>query len=208
MHSGTLAAFILSTTGRRQVREGTIASLAASDWGSPPTVVLDQQRYSSPGARMVDNARTLLLRAVAGGAELVLFLEDDVEVNPHIRYNLEHWPPLRTWRPGQHLFASLYDPNVGSLDPGADGPTWRIVDPDLAYGSQALLLSRATVRWILQRWDDLPGLHDTRMPQLAARVTPVLYHRPSLVQHRQVPSVWGGVPHAAADFDPTWRTSA
>ena len=49
------------------------------------------------------------------------------------------------------------------------------------------------------------GYHDIRMTRLAARVTPLVYHRPSLVQHLAVRSTIGGVRHEAADFDAGWR---
>lgn len=200
-----MVAYMISTTERREVRRETVADLRTSDWAAPPVVVLDLARHARKQDRIGDTTRRALLRALADGGDLLLLLEDDVEVNRTIRANLAAWPPLRDRRPGSHFFASLYNPNVGSIDPAADGATWRRVDPELAYGAQALVLAATTAAWILQRWDDVVGMPDIRMPRLAARCVPVLYHRPSLVQHRETPSAWGGAPHHAPDFDRHWR---
>ena len=187
------------------MRQQSIEDLRTSDWGAPPVVVLDLARHERKQDRVTDTTRRALLRALRDGGDLVLLLEDDVEVNRSIRANLAAWPPLVERRAGDHLFASLYNPNVGSIDPAADRPTARVVDPELTYGAQALVLAAATVRFILHHWDEGIGMPDIRMPRLAARCTPILYHRPSLVQHRPVPSAWGGVAHHAEDHDRTWR---
>jgi hypothetical protein len=52
-----------------------------------------------------------------------------------------------------------------------------------------------------------PGNPDQRMPAIAARVTSIYYHVPSLVDHESVPTTWGGIEHSARDFDPQWRAS-
>jgi hypothetical protein len=58
---------------------------------------------------------------------------------------------------------------------------------------------------VLERWDELQGYPDIRISRLAGRLTPLWFHLPSLVQHRAVPSVWGGVAHQAPDYDAEWR---
>ena len=80
-----------------------------------------------------------------------------------------------------------------------------MADPEAVYGGQAFLMSVATARWILEHWDD--GMHDIMWPRLAAQRSPVVYHRPSLVQHRGVPSTWGGVQHHASDYSPDWQAA-
>ncbi len=206
MHRAEIVAFIGSVTSRRHVRADTLEGLRRTDWGAEPTVVLDQARYDDPGMRSTDTAREALERAAQRDDwDVVLFLEDDVDCNRHLRHNLEHCAPIRALEPGGHLCASLYDPGVGSLDPAQDAPTYRIVDPQHTYGSQAVLFSRTTLNHVLDGYRDHIGLGDIRMFHLAARLGPIHYHRPSLVQHRPVPSHWGGVAHAAADFDPTFR---
>jgi hypothetical protein len=203
--AASMVAYMISTTERREVRAQTVDDLRSSDWAATPVVLLDRGRWERKQDRVIDTTRAALLRALADGGDLFLFLEDDVEVNRAIRSNLAAWPPLRDHRPGGHFYASLYNPQVGSLDAARDAETYRIADPELTYGAQALVFSAATAAWILQRWDEGIGMPDIRMPRLAARRCPVLYHRPSLVQHRQVPSGWGGVPHRAVDYDRDWR---
>lgn len=208
MWRGELVAYMISTTARRHVRHQTLANLAATDWGTPPVVLVNQGRYRTEKACAADNARSALLCAVARPGDVFVFFEDDLAFNRSIRWNLEHWEPLLAREPDGYFFASLYNPNVGSLSPDLDRPTHRIADPELTYGAQAFVLSIRTARHILEHWDDLRGLHDTRMPRLAARQSPIYYHRPSLVQHLPVPSSWGGVAHSAIDYDEAWRAPA
>ena len=122
-----------------------------------------------------------------------------------MRFNVERWPPLVERPLDGFFFASLYNPDVGSLAPEADGETFRIADPELVYGSQAVILSVSTACWILDHWDDEPGFFDVRASRLAAQRSSIFYHRPSLVQHLAVPSSWGGAIHEAVDFSPDWR---
>ena len=75
-----------------------------------------------------------------------------------------------------------------------------------AWGAQALVMSRATVRYLVTHWEDLDIRHqDIRMAVLAGQVSRVYYHAPSLVQHRLTASTWGNGHHQAADFDLDWR---
>jgi len=205
MWSGELVAYVLSSTSRRDVRRDTIANLAATDWGAQPVVILDQQRSPDLTKRAVDNARSLLMRAVAGPGDVFLFLEDDLDFNRSLRFNIERWSPLVERPIGGDFYASLYNPNVGSLCEDDDGDTFRIVNPELVYGAQAVLMSTSIATWILRRWDEGSGFHDIRMSRLAAKRTPIYFHNPSLVQHRAVPSMWGGVAHEASDYSQDWR---
>jgi hypothetical protein len=76
-----------------------------------------------------------------------------------------------------------------------------------AFGSQALLISPSTARYLVTCWGVEPGPHaDLKLARLAARVCPLVYHLPSLVQHVGVQSLWGGPFHSAADFDKDWRS--
>lgn len=202
-----IEAFISTTPFRRSVREQTIANLARSDWGAPPTIVIDRGRFTDDrGKGSTDNARHVLETAVQRDTwDVMVFLEDDVDVNRNLRHNLERWPPIVDLARDGYLCGSLYNPNIGSLDPAADGDTFRIVDPELPYGSQGVVLSRSMVNWILDGWFATRGLGDIRIFHLAARKAPIHYHRPSLIEHQQVPSTWGGVPHTATDFDADFR---
>ncbi len=198
-----IVAFMGSVSSRRDVRAMTIEALHRTDWGADVRIVLDQARQpDDKGRRSTDTAREALERAAqTDHGDLVLFLEDDLEFNRNLRHNLEHWRPIVDLRPGDHLCASLYDPDIGSLNPDEDGDTWRVVHPELPYGSQAVLLARPTLNWILDGWRRQPGLGDIKIFRLAAEKTPIHYHRPSLVQHRRVPSSWGGVAHHAENYD-------
>jgi hypothetical protein len=73
------------------------------------------------------------------------------------------------------------------------------------YGSQAFLLSRATVALVLAGWDGVPGMQDIKISRIAAKAGPIHYHRPSLVQHVRAPSTWGGPQHWARDYSASWR---
>lgn len=200
----SIHAYMLSCEKRAQIREQTLANLAATDWGDRVSIELDHSLDPRPQGRIEETAKTILCRAYDEGADFLLFLEDDLDFNRHLRHNLQHWRPVVDAGPEGHFFASLYNPNVCALqrDPGN---AVLVADPNTTYGSQALLIARATVLEIIRRWDEVVGMPDIKMPRLAAAVCPVLYHLPSLVQHMPVPSVWGGSSHRALDFDATWR---
>jgi hypothetical protein len=190
---------------RSAVFADTAAGLAASDWGSPPIVVMDEARYERYQSRVVETGRRLLRQAAEEADDLFLFMEDDIDVNASIRHNLEHWAPLGARSPGSYFFASLYNPNIAPPATPDDPEPAVVGDPRAFYGSQGVVLSVATARSILDAWDEQPGLPDIRMSRLAARRSPIWFHRPSLVQHRAVASLWGGAVHQAIDFSPHWR---
>ena len=101
--------------------------------------------------------------------------------------------------------AGLYNPRlcVRACDLKSNA---RIIDPNFAFGSQALLLSKETAAYVVRRWNDILGLQDTKIYRLAGCLRkPVFYHAPSLVQHIGARSTWGGGFHQAFDFDPVWK---
>jgi hypothetical protein len=199
-------AYMITTPKRDDVRAETLANLAATDWGADPVLVFDKDLSDDFKVRVLLTAHALLEAGAAAPHELFLFFEDDIAVNASLHHNLEQWPPILAHTPGAHFFGSLYDPNLVPHDaPERATSTFAIVPSDQVYGSQAYVLSRATARFVLEHWDELGGLPDTRIPRLAGRVTPCYYHLPSLVQHRAVPSVWGGKAHEAPDYDADWR---
>ena len=199
-----IVAFMMSCRARERVRAQTLARLAATDWDAEPIVVLDDELEQRPQARQERTARLLLEQAAALCAGFVLFLEDDLDFNRHIRHNLGHWEPLIGADPDEHLLAWLYDPGIaGTLhDPAG---AYSVAQPECIYGSQGLLLSRATVDRVLAGWHSVPGMQDIKISRLAAAEGPVLQHRPSLVQHVTGPSTWGGSAHVARDFAADWR---
>ena len=198
-----IKAYVLSCPDREAMRNQTIKNLDLTDWDDTPAIEIDQTTCERRQDRQEQTALRLLQRAVADGSEAILFLEDDLTFNRHLRHNLENWYPLTKWRQPDHFFASLYNPNVRRL---AQSPrhSFFVADPNAVYGSQAFLLAGTTARYIAERWQDVIGMQDIKMSRLAARVCPIYYHTPSLVQHVGKDSAWGGPYHAAQDFDDGW----
>jgi hypothetical protein len=199
-----ITAYVISCADREPIRRQTLASLAATDWKYPARVEMDEATFARRQERQESTARRLLEHAVAEETELFLFLEDDLEFNRHLRHNLERWYPLSTHEPEDHFFASLYNPTVRELA-RYDERHYFVAQPDCVYGSQAFLLSLATARYIAAHWNEMVGMQDIKMSRLAARVSPIYYHTPSLVQHVGQTSTWGGPYHRAVDYQPDWK---
>jgi len=199
-----ITAYMLSCPAREGMRIQTLANLAVTDWGEPAIVEIDQTTHPRLQDRQTETAFRLLQHALADGPDFFLFLEDDLDFNRALRHNLERWCPLMQAAPGGHFFASLYNPNVRALDQD-DGNAFFVADPNSVYGSQAFVVSAATARHLVDKWEDHIGMQDIKMSRLAAQVTSIYYHRPSLVQHTGVESAWGGRYHQAVDFQKDWR---
>ena len=198
-----ITAYVLSCPEREQFRARTLDNLARTDWGEKPRVVVDETRCERRQERQEQTALQLLEQALADEAALVLFLEDDLEFNRHLRHNLEHWAPLAR-ASDDHFFASLYNPSVLARRRDAERAFF-VAEPECVYGSQAIVLAEATVRHVRERWHDVPGMQDVKLSRLAAPLCPLYYHAPSLVQHVGVVSAWGGRYHWANDYDAEWR---
>jgi len=194
---------MISCVSREAMRENTLARLAATDWGSTPVLLqLDDAAHADPRERQHRAAWHLLCRFLDGTDDFLLFLEDDLDFNQHLRENLHRWRPLaeRSLELG-----GIYNPGLTEEACDVEGRAY-IVKPDRVYGSQAMLVSRRAADFMVRRWDDVEGMQDVRMSRLAGRLRqPVYYHSPSLVQHVGVLSTWGGVFHEARDFDKHWR---
>jgi len=198
-----MKAYILSCPSRAELCAQTIRNLSLTDWDDEPEVVLDQTTYERSQHRQEQTSLQLLNRAAASGHEFVLFFEDDLDFNRHLRHNLERWFPLVTRRPATHLFASLYNPSVRPIHRSPLN-AYFVADPLSVYGSQAYIMAAGTAGYIAANWPDIIGAQDIKMSRLAARLCPIYYHAPSLVQHVGVVSTWGGHFHSARDFDLTW----
>ena len=197
---------MMSCDARRELCGLSADALAATDWGEPPVVVWDEAPHERIQERIVHTAKRVLELATDESDDLFLYLEDDVEFNTALRHNLEHWAPVAERRAGDFLFASLYNPNIVVPRAPDDQSPCAVADPRRFYGTQALVLSTATARFVLERLGrPSRPLSDIRMSRLATRRSPILFHRPSLVRHRVVPSTWGGETHDAVDFSPEWR---
>jgi len=199
-----ITAYMLSCPAREAMREQTLANLAVTDWGETAIVEIDRTTHPRLQERQTETAFRLLQRAIADGPDFFLFLEDDLDFNRALRHNLERWYPLSQVAPGGHFFASLYNPNVRALDQD-EGNAFLVADPNSVYGSQAFVISAATARHLVDQWEIHIGMQDIKMSRLAAQVTSIFYHRPSLVQHTGVESAWGGRYHQAVDFQKDWR---
>jgi hypothetical protein len=196
---------MVSCLAREQTRAATIASLKSSGWAEDPVVCLEDPECKLPLHRHMMLVRTTLeLARRNSDAEMILLLEDDVIFNRRFKHNLEAWEPLRAHRPGNHFFASLFNPGVRFLrfDPAL---ACAEAQPDSVCGAQALLIDRQTAHLFATCWGVIPALHaDIKLARLAALVCPILYHVPSLVQHIGLESRWNGPFLSANDFEAEW----
>ncbi len=194
------AAYILSCPDRAAECAATVSDLRRTDWIDEPVVIVDRSDFADRRMRIVANAKRLLAEATrCPHWTYLLFLEDDVRFNIHLRHNLVNWWPIEN---GSLRFGSLYNPGVRFL---AQGPACAAADPDAVYGSQAFLMNRPCVRHMLTHYDDNADAMDIKLRILGSQLGPIYYHVPSLVQHVGKHSVWGGGFHDAPDFDAEFR---
>jgi|SRR5688572_16487825 hypothetical protein len=198
--------FVMSCTERWETLQATLGRLRDSGWSEPPEVVLDDGEGTTRLERIHRTWRRVVRRAAEASTEFVLLCEDDLVFGSWFPQNLRSWPLLQALPGSRAFYASLYNPDRPYL---LRRPTERylVADPRFVWGAQALVLTPQTARYIDVHWDECPGNPDQRMPMIAARVTPIYYHVPSLVDHAPVPTTWGGMEHTAFDFDPDFRAS-
>lgn len=189
------------------MRAATLASLSASGWLDAPEVVLDDGQGATRLERIHCTWRRVVRQAAGAMADFVLLLEDDLQFGTWFAENLSNWPLLGQVGAGGAFFASLYNPERPFIRRHTS-ERWAVAYAHAMWGSQALLMTPGTARFIDAHWDYVAGNPDQRMPRLAARVTPVYLHVPSLVDHAPVPTTWGGIEHRARDFDPEFRARA
>jgi hypothetical protein len=202
-----LNAYMASCRARDELRAQTIANLRATDWKGNLVVEFEDPVVEVPLHRHTILVRRILHKSRRNGDEIFLLLEDDLDFNLHLVHNLAAWNPLKKFTSGQHFFASLCNLGVPAQRTFRE-LAYSEARPEAAFGSQALLLSRFTVNYLLTCWGVEPGPHaDVKMLRLAGRVGPIYYSIPSLVQHVGRPSLWGGPFYDAADFDKNWKAS-
>jgi hypothetical protein len=195
---------MVSCPARDEVRRATLQSLFQSDWGQAPIVCFEDPRWKVPLHRHMHLVRAALEEARQSDGDLFFFLEDDIVFNRHIRLNLESWAPIRRRHRTDHLFASVFDPGVRVRSSDRSG-RWIEAEPFSAFGAQGLVISRPTLEHLVTCWGiDRSTYADLRLARLAGLVCPILYHRPSLVQHVGANSLWGGTHITAVDFDQEW----
>ncbi len=198
-----LEAVMISCAERDQLRQRTLQNLERTDWGKLPVhIQIDESDGKDHEQRQTACALLALKAALARTADYVLFLEDDLEFNRHIRHNLEQWTPLRA---RTATLAGLYNPQLRIIACDKASHS-RIVAPKSVFGSQALVISRRALKFIVAHWNRVQGMQDIKISRLAGRLgQPILYHAPSLVQHVGRTSVSGAPFHQANDFDKDWK---
>lgn len=199
----SIAPIFITCPERAQVFAQTLAYFGETEWAEKPHVQMDDSRSLDHRARQTRNAQRGLEWFLAeSDAEFALLLEDDLDFNLHLRWNLERWSPIVDRR---LRFGSLYNPNIRRL---YDGDDYFLADPGACYGSQAYLLSREAVSVALRDWESVVGMQDIKLTRIISAAGHCLYyHQPSLVQHLGVESAWGGGFHQTGDFDRGWQAN-
>lgn len=201
-----IAAFVMSCARRQASLERTIASLMESGWPEQPEVILDQGSGDSALQRICSTWHRMVARAGQADSQYVLLLEDDLVFGRWFTHNLHAWPLLHDRPHEAGFYASLYNPGRPYIA-RYEAQNYLVADPRWVWGSQALLLSTTTARYLAHNWQNEGGNPDMRMPRLVHPITPVYYHVPSLVDHAPEPTTWGGIVHSAIDFDAEFRNA-
>ena len=162
-----LAAFLMSCPERADVRAATLRSFASTDWSDNVEVLIDQR--GGPQVQHLQNIaatwRRLVELALGRDADFYLLLEDDLEFNLHLEHNLRCWAPLRLRHGKMPFFASLYNPARAYLWRN-DAEHYFVADPYQVWGSQAVVVSRASADYFLRHWDEIDGPPDLKMPRM------------------------------------------
>lgn len=184
----TLEMFMLTCPERQRIRHATLASLGSSDWRSDFSLVIDPDQTQPTGPpRLMENFRRAFVAAGQSRARCVLIVEDDINFNEHLEHNVRKWLPLLAL----HKIGSLYRTSL-SMKIGCQALVMRTHTAERVGKTLARLTNQEL--WPTDYW--------LREHEL------IVYHSPSLVQHRDERSTWGAVArHRAENFDPTWRAS-
>lgn len=193
---------ILTCHNRQQVLANTLASLTASDWDTEPLIRPDKHQLPNPCESQTKASYDILNEAnQRTDYDYLLFCEDDIAVNKHIRHNLNQWLPVVH---GFALVATLYN----TIHEQPQQPTYHLFQPDVLGGSQAIIIKRSWLPEVLNQWESFhPSLmQDLRIYRSLAKLGQPLYvHNPGLVQHQDTPSTWNGPRHNAITFDEEWK---
>lgn len=206
------AGVVITCAARQELLQRTLQSYQEAGFDAP-FIEVDHTGHDRVQTRQEYNSlnamKTLLTRK---DWNVGIFFEDDVIFNPHTHHNLAYWKPM--WQAGEYLsgmgqvkdyfFGSLYDPTIRELAVNRE-EAYFIADPGAVYGSQCYVFSRAMAEYFVAHWWEVEGMQDIKMSRLAAKVTPIYYHLPSLVQHVGVKSTFGGRFHDTKEYDGTWK---
>lgn len=160
-------------------------------------IVTDRHNLKDKTKSQTAAALDLLHEAQRHPWDYMLFCEDDILFNCHIRHNLTQWQPIKA--------RSL---RVGSLYCASPEPAlhcWTI------GGSQGIVIGRDWLAEVLRRWNNQPNsMQDLRIYRSVYGSGEMLIpiHQPNLVQHRPALSTWGGPEHSSPTFDPEWKAPA
>ncbi len=206
--------YVVTCPGREPSLADTLASVRASDWPGPPTVVCQPADWPVGWESTSRMYRSVLRRAWDDGCWWAVVLEDDVRVNRRLWASLTRWHPVAT---GQLHWGSLFVPDT-IQDPWARACPelgYRLARPALVtgphhrwqkarlWGSQGYVFSRGALGVMLERWDRHGGGQDARAVAIAAAAGwPLWYAAPCLVEHAPAGSAFGTPPAYAPDFDP------
>lgn len=199
-----ISSVMISCDERENIRNETLDSLKSTDWAWDINVILDKD-YVGPEVTNKTERQTLaayyaLEKAIEKPEPWIVFMEDDLIFNKYIAHNIKNWEPIKN---NILNLGSLYTPS-GNRCSVEDGFYWYKADCLRLYGSQFYIMSRLAAQWTVDHWYKEIGMQDIKITRLA-RGKPIYYHSPSLVQHRSVPSVWGGASHTSQDFDEYWK---
>ena len=197
---------MITCGGREAVLAKTLESWRRTDFGCDPLIQVDTGGGDRRGRQTRNSFQALGRAFFVPDVDFILFMEDDLEFNPHLKANLVSWAPLTDSLLSleKRFFGSLYNPNIRELSVHDD---YFVADPDAVYGSQCFILSRSMAEEIVRRWHRYEGMQDIRMSRIAGRDSSIYYHRPSLVQHVGATSTWGGHFHQCADFSESFLRS-
>jgi hypothetical protein len=197
-----LAVAMASCSERERSRAVTLRRLASAGWPEDEVLLaLDERRFANRVECLTHTAWCALRLAWDTGADYVLFLEDDLDLNRHLIENLRRWGPL-----------ARRELDIGSLcNWGHRELTWDVrgcaylVHPSKVLGAQAILLSRRMLGYCLEHWFAGPPDLDVRLGFLATQARqPFFFHCPSLVQHVGQDSILGHPFRRATDYDAGW----
>jgi len=199
-----IQAVVISPAESREACQRTLKNLARTDWGEAP-VVIETGNATGPEDSLRDRWRESLRGMYDGlvhNFDHVLFLTADLEINCHLRHNLEQWSPLKS---GQITLAGLFNPGVRELACDMHNNI-RAVEPKSVFGQPVFLLAREATRQLLRQWREVQSTPEVTFASLTShRRKPIPYHAPSLVQPLNTGSERQPRVHRAIDFDAAWK---
>lgn len=188
-----IIARFLTCSARAASLTRTLDDFERTDWPDAPGVCVDRWELTNRKESQTRNSFDLMNGVRHLAFDYLLFLEDDLDFNLHLHHNLQAWQPLRERVP----LATLYD----------SGREGEVIDKG---GSQALLISKTALEWVLEDWYSFTTeMQDLRIRRTVKMRRGIMHeHIPALVQHRQEVSTWDGPLHFTSTFSREWRAGS